>query len=206
MITLASVAITMIVALVSLVYGQTVEFKSYTNNEENFTIQYPAHWEVEETDPDIVTSEVTFNAPERPIEGEEIPINTGLLQVIVNDIPPDTQYLDTDTMTVKNITTNIQQYAQEQLNEVANSDALLASDPSLPLTSTYKLIRSQEFPVAGKPGWKIEYIWGDNYYLRVFAFMNDKVYELWHSVNTLEAPKTFPLANKMVESFQVGIK
>jgi hypothetical protein len=63
---------------------------------------------------------------------------------------------------------------------------------------------NHEFPVDGKPGWKIEYILGNYYHLRVFTFVNDKVYSFWHRDYTLDAPKTFPIANKMVESFQVN--
>lgn len=47
-----------------IAYGQPVEFKTYTNNDENFTIQYPADWQVEETDPELCCSIVEFSAPE----------------------------------------------------------------------------------------------------------------------------------------------
>jgi hypothetical protein len=50
-ISLSIVAISLTVGLILMQYGhaQPVEFKTYTNNDINFTIQHPSNWQVKES-------------------------------------------------------------------------------------------------------------------------------------------------------------
>ena len=159
-------------------------FLNYKNDDNGFTIQYPAEWEVKETgfDPSLDDVVVQFMAPDYSD-----------LTIHVNDV---SQYLDTDTMTLKNST--LDQHVQNEVNIVSN----LALEPNW----IYKPIRSNEFTVDGKQAWKLEHIFGylnEKYQMRVFTIANDKVYELSYIASPSSVPKTFPLANKMVDSFQI---
>jgi len=45
----------------------------------------------------------------------------------------------------------------------------------------------------------------DHYGFRIFTIANGKMYVLTYQDEALKVPETLPLANKMVESFQVGV-
>jgi PsbP len=189
-----SICIIFVSILINSSYAQSADnssnaqtsdnFLNYKNNDNGFTIQYPAEWKVKETgfDPSLNDVVVQFMAPDYSD-----------LTVHVNDV---SQYLDTDTMTLKN--TTLAQHVQNEVSILSN----LALEPNW----IYKPIRSHEFPLAGKQGWKLEHILGylnQKYQMRVYTIANDKVYELSYIASPSSVPKTFPLANKMVESFQL---
>jgi hypothetical protein len=97
-------------------------------------------------------------------------------------------YLDTNTLTLKN--TSLQQYVHKELNELSTIDA--------------KIIRQYPVTVGGNPAWKIEYTLDDYYEFEIFTFANGHFYRLSYKEDQLKVPETLPLANKMVESFQVN--
>jgi hypothetical protein len=153
-------------------------FVTYTDDDLNFTIQRPSNWEVEE-DP-IVPDSVSFRIPNRDIIGS--------FSVSVKKIEP---YLDTDTMTLQN--TSLQQYAQQRL-DIGIS------------TFIYKPLRQSEVTVGGNTGIKHEFSSNYHYYFEIITIANGKFYILSYADEPLKVPETLPLANKMVESFQVGLK
>jgi hypothetical protein len=169
--------------LINSSYAQPIDnFLNYSNNQKKFSIQYPADWEVKETDLIDDEAVVEFTAPDR-----------SAFSILLHNV---TKYLDTDTMTLKN--TTLQEYVQSESNIASKMGQ---PDPNI----IYKPIRSNEFSVAGNLGWKIEYIWGyiaEMYYSRIFTNANDKIYELKYNALPGFVPDTLPLANKMVESFQ----
>jgi hypothetical protein len=159
-------------------------FLTYIDKGNNFTIQYPADWQVKENNLIYEEAVVDFEAPDK-----------SSFTIMVKDVP---QYLDTNTMTRK--TPTLEEYAQNELS--------IASQMGQPdVNIVYKQIRSNEFPVSGSPGWKIEYMWGyimQMYWSKVFTIANDKVYILQYSGLPLKVPDTLPMANHMVETFQIG--
>lgn len=180
--------------LINSSHAQSVEFKTYTDNDMNFTIQYPSNWEFEYSrykQPDIIDfSVVYFSGP------EDGPI---YFQVGMEEVEP---YLATDTMTLQN--TSLQQHVQKEL------DGHLSSD-------NVKIIRQNEVTVGGNTGYKIEsstshensrptdYDYGlpDSYSFVIFTLANGKFYRLSYTDEPLKVPETLPLVNKMVESFRI---
>src|SRR6187431_1386944 len=84
--------------------AQSDDFKTYTNKEMNFGIQYPSNWgkpEYENFEPETILSVVYFDN----------------FQVAMEEVGEP--YLDTGTMTVKNI--SLEQRVQKELNNHASS-------------------------------------------------------------------------------------
>jgi hypothetical protein len=75
MITLTTVAITLTIGLIGLAYGQTVQFKTYTNNDLKFSIQYPSNWEVKEKEE--YPNSVTFQIPDRAYNSSFFMVSVG---------------------------------------------------------------------------------------------------------------------------------
>ena len=184
-----------IYTFIEIAYGQPVEFKTYTNNDMNFTIQHPSNWKVETGRGLYIDSvnAVEFQVPDRDREigfGNAFAVRTRNV----------TSYLDTDTMTLKN--TTLEQYAQEYIDGIQN-------DPTIPYD--IKILRQNQVTLGGNNGIKVEYTSNENnedhYGFNIITIANEKFYVLSYEDNKpLEVPETLPLINKMVESFQVGIK
>jgi hypothetical protein len=143
-----------------------------------FTIQYPSNWNVHEND---MRGRVDF----RTSEDQIVPIFSIY-------IVKDAQYLDTDTLTLKNM--SLLQYVNQSLEEMVSK---------VPPTVQYKLIRQYEVTVAGITGIKQEMLVRDSYAFRVNSVIDGRLYELRYIEEQLKVPETLPLVNKMVESFQV---
>jgi hypothetical protein len=185
-----SLCVVFVSILINSTYAESIDnssnapslnnFLNYTNNDMKFTIQYPSKWKVDD-DVKGFPDEVWFRSPDSQIRK---------FAISVEKFEP---YLDTDTMTLKN---TLQQRAQEQLDDYRSA----ATHFNLPFT----LIRQNEVTVGGNPGWKIEYIMSEKEYnLEIFTIANGKFYRLSYAENPLKVPETLPLANKMVQSFQI---
>jgi hypothetical protein len=159
-----------------------VNLKTYENIPQAFTINYPSDWELKEADPDRTPKLESMPDVEllSPDDGK------GYCALRAVDVDP--RYLDTDTMTLKNYT--IASYAAKE----KISDAV---------AGPYKAIRDNEFPVSGEPGWKLEYMLGNLYHLKVITIANDKKYTLDCAASSLDAPGLYPIYNKLVDSFQL---
>ena len=152
--------------LIDSSYAQSLDnFKTYTNKEMKFSIQYPSNWQVEEKEE--YPNSVTFQIPDRASSffmvsvGEPEPNNT-LEQEVKKGI-------DTDISIFKS-----------------------------------KLLKQNKVIVGGNTGIKtelIDHFSGYKFYITTIA--NGKVYQLSYIENPTKVPETLPLANKMVESFQV---
>lgn len=196
-----AVSIPIFIVLASLLinssYAQSSDnFKTYSNNDMKFSIQHPSNWKPEYSkfEPDLINfSVVYFSAPNKDSPND-------YFQVGMEEVKP---YLDTDTMTLKN--TSLQQRVQKELDDHLSSDK-------------EKIIRQNWVTVGGNPAYKIEYTWSckdcslndptfglpDRYSFQIFTFANGKFYRLSYGDDPLKVPETLPLANKMVESFQVN--
>ncbi|HEX7178147.1 MAG TPA: hypothetical protein VF220_00360 [Nitrososphaeraceae archaeon] len=172
--------------LINSSYAQSDNFKTYTNNDLNFTIQHPSKWEGDGTD-DGVQFTIREN-PEDAIEinGHKFPTYSYFLV----DVEKVESQLDYNTMTLQN--TSLEQYVQ------------MAKDV-MPLNSE-TLLRQNQVTVGGNDGVKIEYTSNednrDQYGFRIFTIANGKLYTLEYEDKPLKVPESLPLANKMVESFQ----
>jgi len=161
--------------LINSSYSQSADnFKTYTENDLNFTIQHPSNWQVRETD-----ERVWFE-----LSGRSLPI----FAVSTVKVEP---HLDSDTMTSKNI--SLQELAEHELDELTSSEF-----------RNFDLIRQNKVTVGGNDGWKMEFAGQDNSYLfEICTIANGKIYILTYEDYTFKVPETLPLANKMVKSFQV---
>jgi len=181
--------LSIIFAFVILAVNQTVNaqsdnLKPYSNKEMNFSIQYPLNWKV--NDFSQFYPEVSFRIPDRDYYGDDLrrfEIGFEITTVKVDS------YLDTDTMTLKN--TSLEQRVQQELNSIQSD-------------YEKKLIRQNEVTVGGNTAWKVEYTRQPYYYsFDIFTIDDGKFYRLSYTDEQLKVPETLPLANKMVESFQI---
>jgi PsbP len=154
-------------------------FISYHSPDQGFAMQYPSNWKLDESSvSDGIVRFKTLDA---------------FLPIFIVSIKEIEQYLDTDTLTLKN--TTLLQSVQEKQNFYSQ----LSSRTGL----EYKLIRQTATTVGGNDGIKFEYILGNNYWFEVFTIVNGKLYTLSYNDSPQNVPKTVKLANKAVESFQI---
>jgi hypothetical protein len=101
--------------------------------------------------------------------------------------------LNTDTMTLEN--TSLDERVKKALYVINYRP------------SENTLIRQNQITVSGNKGYMIEYrntnVYADSYIFEVYTIANGKFYILKYVEDPLKVPETFPLAKKMVESFQV---
>lgn len=144
-----------------------------------FTIKFPSDWKLDESS--VSDGIVRFKTQD------------AFLPIFIVSIKEIEQYLDTDTLTVKN--TTLLQSVQDKQN--------FYSQLSTRTGVEYKLLRQNATTVGGNDGIKLEYILGNNYWFEVFTIVNGKLYTLSYNDSPLNVPKTVKLANKVVESFQI---
>jgi PsbP len=165
--------------LINASHGQSpVNFLNYTNNDMKFTIQHPSNWQVKENteSPD---GRVSFELSDRSLP---------IFAVNTEQAEP---HLDSDKMTLKNI--SLQELAEHELNEMTSS-----------VFRNFDLIKQNKVTVGGNDGWKMEFAGEDNFYLfEICTIANGKIYILTYQDYPSKVPETLPLANKMVESFQI---
>jgi hypothetical protein len=200
MVTLANIAISMIVGLVLMqyVYAQSADkFETYTNNDLKFTIEHPSNWKVEDGDdnPTGASFKIRENEKEDVKVNEFFSLPAGFFDSFFSvSVEEPKSDLDTDTMTVQN--TSLQERVQGELD-------LISSNPS-----EYTLIRQNEVTIGGNTGWKIEYRTTDEYKDRyvsvIFTLAEGKFYILRYVDVPLKVPETLQLVNIMVESFKVN--
>ncbi len=121
----------------------------------------------------------------------ELRFKTGdaTMPIFIISVDNVTQYLDTDTLTLKN--TTIQQSAQQMLDALSSIEIY------------YKLIRQNDIKIAGNEGLKTEYLIGNFYGYDVYTIINGKLYTFTYKDEPGNVPETVQLANKVVESFKV---
>jgi len=162
--------------LINSSYAQSVDnFKTYTNKEIKFSIQYPSNWQVEEKEE--YPNSVTFQIPDRA---------ASFFMVSVGEPEP---HLDNDTMTLTNNT------LEQEVKKGIDTDISIFKS---------KVLKQNKVIVGGNTGIKtelIDHFSGYKFYITTIA--NGKIYQLSYIENPLKVPETLPLANKMVESFQV---
>jgi hypothetical protein len=144
----------------------------------NFTIQHPSNWQVKENteSPD---GRVSFELSDRSLP---------IFGVKTEKVEP---HLEGDTMTPKNI--SLQELAEHEVEEMTSSEF-----------RNFDLIKQNKVTVGGNDGWKMEFAGEDSFYLfEICTIANGKIFILTYQDNALKVPETLPLANKMVESFQI---
>jgi hypothetical protein len=167
-----------ILVIIQTVVAQSENFKPYTNKVMNFSIQHPSNWQVKEN---------TEFPPERvwfELSGRSLPIFAVDTEIVE-------AHLDSDTMTLRNI--SLQQLVQHELDEMSSE------------FRNFDLIRQNKVTIGGNSGWKMEFAGQDSFYLfEICTIAKGKIYILTYQDYTLKVPETLPLANKMVESFQIN--
>jgi hypothetical protein len=163
-------------------------FKTYTNKENRFMIQYPDDWAVRDWDypfsGGLPDTEVLFDIDGNSDKDKSFTLHPNNFMVNVEEVR---SYLDTDTMTLKN--TTLEAYCQMLVDAVNKN-------PS------NTLIRQNELTVGGNHGCMVEWTKPGSYDFETFTIVDGKLYRLSYSDYTSRVPETFPLAKKMVESFQ----
>jgi hypothetical protein len=151
------------------------KFLTWTDDE--FTIQHPSNWQVKEnTEPP--DGRVSFELSDRSLP---------IFQVSTEEAEP---HLDSDT-TLKNI--SLQELTEHELAEMTSSEF-----------RNFDLIKQNKVTVGGNDGWKMEFAAEDSFYLfEICTIANGKIYILTYQDYASKVPETLPLANKMVESFQI---
>jgi PsbP-like protein len=169
------ICLVFVTLLINSSYAQSDNFKTYTNKEMKFSIQYPSNWQVEEKEE--YPNSVTFQIPDRA---------ASFFMVSVGEPEP---HLDTDTMTLKNNT------LEQEVKKGIDTDISIFKS---------KLLKQNKVIIGGNTGIKtelIDHFSGYKFYITTIA--NGKIYQLSYIENPLKVPETLPLVNKMVESFQV---
>jgi len=164
------------------------DFREYTNNDLRFTIDHPSEWKVEEYPKDNPT-EVYFTIREN---NEDVMNNESLPASLF-----DSRFTISVEEPIKNKTgkSTFTKRVQVELDKFSPPE--------------YKLIRQNPFTVGGNDGWKIEFrhtapdLNYDRHIFEILTYVNGKSYVLQYIEDPLKVPETLPLANKMVESFQI---
>jgi hypothetical protein len=87
----------------------------------------------------------------------------------------------------------LQELAEHELNEMTSS-----------VFKNFDLIKQNKVTVGGNDGWKIEFAGEDSFYLfEICTIAHGKIYILTYQDYSSKVPETLPLANNMVESFQI---
>ena len=192
-----SISLVFVTFLINSSYAQSSDkFLTYADDDQRFidddqkfTIQYPENWVLRDegypNNGGQPNTEVLFDISGTSKEDEIFILGPRWLMVNVEQVG---SYLDTDTMTSKNHT--LPGYCQA-LVYVINSDP---SDT---------LIRQNQVTVGGNPGCRVEWKDGDFYNFEVYTILDGKLFKLIYTDYQLTVPETLPLANKMVESFQI---
>jgi hypothetical protein len=191
--------------LINSSHAQSVNnFVTYTNNDMNFTIQHPSNWQVKESteSPHKESTESPHKeSTESPHkESTESPhgrvwfeLSDRSLPIFAVDTEKVEPHFDSNTMTLKN--TSLQQLVQHELDEMSSDSSEFRN---------FDLIRQNKVTVGGNSGWKMEFAGKDSFYLfEICTIANGEIYILTYQDYPLKVPETLPLANKMVESFQL---
>ena len=87
----------------------------------------------------------------------------------------------------------MQELAEHELNEMTSS-----------VFRNFDLIKQNKVTIGGNDGWKMEFAGEDSLYLfEICTIAHGKIYVLTYQDYSSKVPETLPLANKMVESFQI---
>jgi hypothetical protein len=172
--------------------GESDNFKTYTSNDLQFTIQHPSKWKVEEYPEDNPT-EVYFTIRENKdmMNNEYLPESFYDSDFTISVEEPKSD-LNTETMTIVNET--LTERIQEELNKYTDSKS--------------ELIRQNAVTVNGNDGWKIESRYSDTslnydrYNSKIIINANRKFYILQYTDVPLKVPETLPLINRMVSLFK----
>jgi hypothetical protein len=172
-----SICVVFVSFLINSSHAQSSDkFLTWTGDE--FTIQHPSNWQVKEnTEPP--DGRVSFE-----LTGRSLPI------FAVNTEKAES-HLDSDTMKLNNI--SLQELAEHEIAEMTSSEF-----------RNFDLIKQNKVTIRGNDGWKMEFVGEDSLYLfEICTIAHGKIYVLTYQDYSSKVPETLPLANEMVESFQI---
>ena len=169
---------------------------TYENKEHGFAFDFPADWQrARPTTQDGILN-VRVEAPDSGSDSTSL----GDFEV---DVYTTKGYLDPSTMEIKNGTA--QGYATSDIQTLEG----MATYPSNKLDMRFDISKSQPISIAGKgDAWRIEYVgslMGSQVSFNVKGYVlasDGKLYKLKFSTAALEAPKTLPIGEKIIESFR----
>jgi hypothetical protein len=175
--------------LINSSHAQSINnFVTYTNNDMNFTIQHLSNWQVKES-----TESPLKESAESPHGRVWFELSGRSLPIFAVDTEKVEPHFDSYTKTLKN--TSLQQLVQHELDEMSSDSSEFRN---------FDLIRQNKVTVGGNSGWKMEFAGKDSFYLfEICTIANGEIYILTYQDYPLKVPETLPLANKMVESFQI---
>ena len=169
-----------------IVEGQVEEFKNYTNEEFDYSVQYPSDWKIKDNSLDAVS----FMILDRD--------DSSWFAVSIDEPKTD---LDTSTMKLRN--QSLEEYVKQQLDlaeGAAKGLALFTKEDA-----DYSLIRQNQLTLDGNDWIKSEYNFVNQYHFEIVTFANGKFYTLSYVEYPLKVPETLPIVNQMVDSFNIGI-
>jgi len=183
------ICIVFVSILINSSYAQSLDnFKTYTNKEMKFSIQYPSNWQVKES-----AESPHQESAESPYGRVWFELSDRSLAIFAVDTEKVEPHFDSDTKTLKN--TSLQQLVQHELDEMSSDSSEFRN---------FDLIRQNKVTVGGNSGWKMEFAGKDSLYLfEICTIANGEIYILTYQDYPLKVPETLPVANKMVESFQL---
>lgn len=173
---------------------------TYKTSEDSFRINYPANYSVlsngQELDRNAI---VEIRSPDKATA----------LSIYVSNV---TKYLDTNDMKVK--TNSLNDYVQKGISSLSPGKKPLSHSAILPIFR-YEYLRNNPVNLGmdkNNPSWKIEYntyLLGDTrnpvlaYGATIFTIKNNKLYEIDYRIYPLNVPKSLPVIQKMLDSFQI---
>jgi len=202
-----SICLVFVTFLIGSSHAQSLDnFLNYTNNDLGFTIEHPSEWKVEEYPKDKPT-EVYFMIRENKedvidYDNESLPVPANIFDSRFTISVEEPIKIET----VKTLANRVQ-VELKTVKTLANR-VQVELDKFVP--PEYKLIRQNEVTVGRNDGWIIEFRHTDadlNYDRHIFEILtnaNGKFYNLQYIEDPLKVPETFPLVNKMVDSFQIN--
>ena len=136
------ICVVLVSILINSSYAQSShDFRKYTNNVMNFTIQYPSNWHVKENS-ETETDRVWFE-----LSGRSLPIFAVDTEKGEGDL--EVGHHDGDTITEKNL--SLEQLAQQEIDEKTSLEF-----------RNFDLINQYKVTVGGNSGWKMEFAGQDN--------------------------------------------
>ena len=159
-------------------------------------IQIPSNWQIVSGQPDKI---VEFKLPSvtKPSFGAGPALDADLSISQQNT----GSYLDTNTLQVKGAT--LEDYVEAEKNRIRSG-----SSPTGELGLRLEYLKDNQTTVGGNPAWQIEYISYISgrqglYNVETYVMKNNILYTLKFFSDPLKVPETLPIAQKMIDSFQI---
>ena len=177
-------------------FSQQQQWFTHEDPVNGIRIQIPSNWQIVSGQPDKI---VEFKLPSvtKPSFGAGPALDADLSISQQNT----GSYLDTNTLQVKGAT--LEDYVEAEKNRIRSG-----SNPTGELGLRLEYLKDNQTTVGGYPAWQIVYISYISarqglYNVETYVMKNNILYTLKFFSDPLKVPETLPIAQKMIDSFQV---